>query len=476
MTTGLPPLTGSQPELATCPHCRLRSEAAPQGCPRCGGATPTPGSAWREGAVLVARRDATLPDACVRCGKPGDGEPIRRSVHWHHPALYLLLLLGVVPYLVVWLAVRRRTTLTISVCAHHRQVRRRALWAGWGVAGAAIALFAAAAALDNGPLTALSFLMLVTAPLVSIPGRRLVSCTGIDGSLVRARGASAAFLDGLPDWSDPGAAPAAIPPPPATAPMAEPAWASADIGAILGRAWPELTADHGRSVEYERALEGLHPGVIETVTESFAREHKPLPSPAILRMAVQARAGAGVPARPTVTRPPAWAPPVVARLGARMHAGVVTAGIGLVAFVVPGSTERPWATVSGAGPAFALDGSEVGGSPLVVAGGFTALLTAIVLAVLVVRRSTLRRLRIGLGVSAGAMGAAVIGALLGLRDVLTAPQQIRDAATPESLGVGFVVPEVAVAGGLWLALASSSLGLVVSIYGYRAMRRSEEAA
>jgi hypothetical protein len=70
----------------------------------------------------------------------------------------------------------------------------------------------------------------------------------------------------------------------------------------------------------------------------------------------------------------------------------------------------------------------------------------------------------------------VIGALLGLRDVLTAPQQIRDAATPESLGVGFVVPEVAVAGGLWLALASSSLGLVVSIYGYRAMRRSEEAA
>ncbi|MGE3795392.1 MAG: hypothetical protein AB7I38_15905 [Dehalococcoidia bacterium] len=398
-------------------------------------------------------------------------------MHWHHPALYLLLLLGVVPYLVVWLAVRRRTTLTISVCAHHRQVRRRALWAGWGVAGAAIALFAAAAALDNGPLTAFSFLMLVTAPLVSIPGRRLVSCTGIDGSLVRARGASAAFLDGLPDWSDPGAAPAAIPPPPAAVPMAEPSWSSADIGAILGRAWPELTADHGRSVEYERALEGLHPGVIETVTESFAREHKPLPSPAILRMAVQARAGAGagVGSAPTVRRPPAWAPPVVARLGSRMRAGWITAGAGLAAFFVIGSPEQPWAHVSGAGVAFDLEGAEVGGSPLVVTGGLAGLVTAIVLAVLVFRRSTLRRLRIGLGVSAAAMGVALTGALLGLADVLSAPQQIRDLAPPESLGRNYVVPDVAVASGLWAALAISTVGVGVSIYGYMAMRRSEDA-
>ncbi|WP_217924583.1 hypothetical protein [Miltoncostaea oceani] len=432
---------------------------------------------------MVTRHDATWPEVCVRCGEPGDGEPIRRRLYWHHPALYALVLLWVLPYIILAFALRRRTTLTLSVCVHHRRVRLRALWAAWGMAAAAVAGLVASAVLGSAALGSVSALVLIGAPVVGIGGRRLVWCSGIDRVLVRTRGASAAFLATVPDWSDPACVTPAVAHTPVAAagpaldPAPAPSWSSADIGAILRRAWPELAADPPRTAEYERALEGLHPGVIESVAESFVREHAPLPAPALLRMAVLARARSGVRPTPAPRREPAWAPPVVPRLSSRLRAGLITAGLGLAAFLILGSVEQPWAHVSGPGePPFALEGSDgIGGARLVTLAGLAGLVLAVVLAVLVFRRSTLERLRIVLGLLAGAMGVGLVGALIGLADVGSAPQQIRDSLPPPSAGVLYVVPDVAVGGGLWLALVGSVVGMVISIYGYRVTRCAGEA-
>ena len=134
-----------------CPGCRLSIEGHALTCPRCGETLPPPGAVWREGRTLVALRDGVLPECCVRCGDPGDARPIRRSLNWHHPAIYILVL-WLIPYIVVALAVRKTTTLTMSVCERHRRIRRWSLWGGWGLFLASVACGAAAIALESAIL------------------------------------------------------------------------------------------------------------------------------------------------------------------------------------------------------------------------------------------------------------------------------------------------------------------------------------
>ena len=144
---GLPPLHQSGEDLVECPSCGLRSEPA-RACPRCGAAVgPRAGGFWREGRTLVALRDAALPDLCVRCGDPGDGRRIRHRLSWHHPALFLLLLFWLIPYVIVALAIRRHA---VSVCARHRSIRRRSLVAARTLLGAAVVAGAAAIGMESG--------------------------------------------------------------------------------------------------------------------------------------------------------------------------------------------------------------------------------------------------------------------------------------------------------------------------------------
>jgi len=163
------------------------------------GLPPAPRTVRREGRTLVVARDGTLPGRCIRCGAAGDGAPITRRLTWHHPALYLLLLLGVIPYIILALSVQKRTRVTMSVCARHRAIRRRSLWGAWTLLAASIATGVAAIALEDGAVGALAVLMLIAAPVLGICGRRLVTASGIDGHHVRATGAGRGFLDTLTD-------------------------------------------------------------------------------------------------------------------------------------------------------------------------------------------------------------------------------------------------------------------------------------
>jgi hypothetical protein len=53
------------------------------------------GGAWRDGEVVVLDRKGLLPPRCVKCNEPAE-EPVRTSkVYWHHPAIYLMVLLNI---------------------------------------------------------------------------------------------------------------------------------------------------------------------------------------------------------------------------------------------------------------------------------------------------------------------------------------------------------------------------------------------
>jgi uncharacterized membrane protein len=61
------------------------------------------------------------------------------TFNWHHPALFLLLISPII-YLIVSLIVAKKVTLAVPLCATHKEIRKKRLWAGWSLLIACIPL------------------------------------------------------------------------------------------------------------------------------------------------------------------------------------------------------------------------------------------------------------------------------------------------------------------------------------------------
>ena len=85
------------------------------------------GGFWSDGKNLVLHRDARLPDRCLRCNEPATVR-LRKTLYWHHPALYLLILAGLLLYAIVALIVRKKLPSEWPLCGRHAGRRR------WGIA------------------------------------------------------------------------------------------------------------------------------------------------------------------------------------------------------------------------------------------------------------------------------------------------------------------------------------------------------
>src|SRR5438105_2254349 len=92
---------------------------------------------WRDGRLLVMRKEARLPDRCVKCNAAVDRWRLKRNLHWHPPAVYLLLFLALLSclfiliYVVVALIVRQMAKVHIGVCPKHAAQRRVLLVQAW---------------------------------------------------------------------------------------------------------------------------------------------------------------------------------------------------------------------------------------------------------------------------------------------------------------------------------------------------------
>src|SRR3954468_23626244 len=49
---------------------------------------------WEDNGLLVLRKNAVLPDRCVKCNAPAEGFRLRRNLSWHQPAIYLTIFIG----------------------------------------------------------------------------------------------------------------------------------------------------------------------------------------------------------------------------------------------------------------------------------------------------------------------------------------------------------------------------------------------
>ena len=96
-------------------------------------APPNTGGIWRENNTLVMTKDASLPDQCIKCNAPAHGFRLKRNLSWHHPALFLVIIVAWLIYLVLAIALSKRATIFIGLCPDHVQRRKNLLIAGWGM-------------------------------------------------------------------------------------------------------------------------------------------------------------------------------------------------------------------------------------------------------------------------------------------------------------------------------------------------------
>jgi len=142
--------------------------------------TPAAGATiYREGnAVVVPAQLAVLPPRCVRCNQPASKRLLRR-LYWHHPALYLLLLVGLCFYLIPALIVRKKAVIEVGLCDQHHKRRLLGILIGW--LGFAVCLALTIATMEDYPAVGVCFMFgLIVLPIVGIVMAQVVTATRID--------------------------------------------------------------------------------------------------------------------------------------------------------------------------------------------------------------------------------------------------------------------------------------------------------
>ena len=93
---------------------------------------------FRQGSRLILPKPSSsaepvvLPaSVCIRCGEPANGKPVNKMYYWHHPALYLVILVGLLIYVIVALVVRKSMKVSVPLCARHAQRRSTAVTLAW---------------------------------------------------------------------------------------------------------------------------------------------------------------------------------------------------------------------------------------------------------------------------------------------------------------------------------------------------------
>ena len=173
---------------------RLQEGAGPSGAT---------GGLWRSRHQLVTCSENPFPDRCVRCNALVNGYRLKRTLYWHPPAYYLLILLNLLVYAIVAMCVRKKAVVQIGLCEKHRVRRQWGILVCWvGVLGG-IALFFAAAMASSGAAVLVGFgLPLGGALYGGFTGAR-ISAARITKDNVWLNGVNRQFLAELPEWPGP---------------------------------------------------------------------------------------------------------------------------------------------------------------------------------------------------------------------------------------------------------------------------------
>lgn len=159
---------------------------------------------WRKGKILVMHKGSQLPARCVKSNQPADRR-LKRSLYWHHPAIYLSILISIWIYIILALILRKSATVYVGLSDEWFAKRHRAMFIGWFLVLAGIGLFVAGVStVDHSDVFPW---MLVAGPLLFLGGAiygllaaRMVAAERISDDYVWLKGVHPSFLADLPEW------------------------------------------------------------------------------------------------------------------------------------------------------------------------------------------------------------------------------------------------------------------------------------
>lgn len=164
----------------------------------------TPGAGvWRDKSKMVVSKGAPLPDRCVKCNGPASGVRLKKKFTWHHPAIYILIFVGLLIYVIVAMIVRKTATVELGLCEEHMAKHRRnvlvtSLLILLGVGG-----FVLAVIVGNNYFLLAGILLILAGIIYAGGALRIVTPARIDNKFAWLKGVNKDYLDGLPQW--PGA-------------------------------------------------------------------------------------------------------------------------------------------------------------------------------------------------------------------------------------------------------------------------------
>jgi hypothetical protein len=167
---------------------------------------------WRHRNVLVVLRQSPLPPICLKSGRPAT-QWLRRDLRWHEPWIFLTLLLGWLPGILVYAILAynktKRAALMMGLSDEWAARRRTRMITAAAIALAGIAA-GVAGCLLNGERQNEGWLLLLPVALVTLIGAaiynhyacRLVWPQRITDQYIFLRGVHSDVLDQMPEWLD----------------------------------------------------------------------------------------------------------------------------------------------------------------------------------------------------------------------------------------------------------------------------------
>ena len=156
------------------------------------------GGVWRDNKTLVMTRDAQLPDQCVKCNAPAHGFKLKRKLSWHHPALYVIILVAWIIYLVLAMALSKRATVFLGLCAEHVKRRQTFLIIGWAMLALGLISAILAFANEYAGVGLLGMLLFFVSIFWLVFANRVVNVKKIDDRFVYLTGIDANYLAQFP--------------------------------------------------------------------------------------------------------------------------------------------------------------------------------------------------------------------------------------------------------------------------------------
>ena len=154
---------------------------------------------WRQKGMLVMHKQATLPDRCIKCNRPANGQAITKRFNWHHPAWYLFIFVGLLIYVVVALVVRKRVVLSLPLCDEHLSKRRTAIWASWGILALSVAMIIFGASNNLPAIFLPGFLLIFVAAVYGSLSASVIAIQKMDDQYVWLKRINKDYLMTLPE-------------------------------------------------------------------------------------------------------------------------------------------------------------------------------------------------------------------------------------------------------------------------------------